>query len=174
MAASIEEVKGVYRTKHPAQVMVLGVVASDGLKMPPYFFRSGEKIGAEVYYKVLRYTVLHWLKPNYPEGNYVWTQDGAPAHTSVRAQIFCQNNFSQFWDKSMWPPGSPDLNPLDFFVCGYLENKSNATPHPNVDSLKAAIAEEWTSMPSETVIKACASFRRRVEAVIEAKGGHIE
>ena len=33
----IEEVMGVFRTKHPAQVMVLGVLASDERRMPPYF-----------------------------------------------------------------------------------------------------------------------------------------
>ncbi|QQP48901.1 Uncharacterized protein FKW44_009369 [Caligus rogercresseyi] len=32
-----------------------------------------EKIRKETYYKVLRYTVLPWLKANYPQGNYVWT-----------------------------------------------------------------------------------------------------
>lgn len=41
---SVKEVKGVNRTKHLAQVMVLGVVASDGKRMPPYFFsRPGRK-----------------------------------------------------------------------------------------------------------------------------------
>ena len=23
-----------------------------------------------------------------------------------------------FWDKSMWPPSSPDLNPLDYSIQG--------------------------------------------------------
>ncbi|QQP42423.1 Uncharacterized protein FKW44_017082 [Caligus rogercresseyi] len=56
--------------------MVLGVVASDGKKMSPLFFKAREKICKETYNKVLRYTVLPWLKANYPEENYVWTQDG--------------------------------------------------------------------------------------------------
>ncbi|QQP55530.1 Uncharacterized protein FKW44_008747, partial [Caligus rogercresseyi] len=63
---SVDEVKGVYRTKHPAQVMVLGVVASNGKTMPPYYFRAGEKIDRHVYVKVLRYHVLPWLKAYYP------------------------------------------------------------------------------------------------------------
>eukprot|EP00095_Tigriopus_kingsejongensis_P010943 maker-scaffold234_size243041-snap-gene-1.28 protein:Tk10943 transcript:maker-scaffold234_size243041-snap-gene-1.28-mRNA-1 annotation:"hypothetical protein EAG_00300" len=86
IAGSPEEVKGVFRTKHPAQVMVMGVLASDGKKMPPNCFRVGEKIGANEYYKVLSYTVLPWLKAQYPEDNNVWTQDGAPSHTSVKHQ----------------------------------------------------------------------------------------
>ena len=106
----------VMKTKHPQSVMVLGVVASDGKKMPPYFFPEGLKINTDVYYRVLRYTVLPWLKANYPEGNYVWQQDGAPAHNSAKCQKFCEENFAHFWDKSMWPPSSPDCNPLDYSV----------------------------------------------------------
>ncbi|QQP40031.1 Uncharacterized protein FKW44_013937, partial [Caligus rogercresseyi] len=70
--------------------MCLGVVARDGQKMPPYFFKPGEKVDTAAYYKVLRYTVLPWLKSTYPSGNYTWTQDGAPCHTSKKVQDFCR------------------------------------------------------------------------------------
>lgn len=174
LAESTDEVQGVYRTKHPAQVMVLGVLGSDGKKMPPYFFKQGEKIGSEVYYKVLRYVVLPWIKATYPDGNYVWTQDGAPCHTSKKNQDFCRNNFADFWAKDFWPPSSPDLNPLDFFWWGTIERLTNATPHRNINSLKASITKVWSDYPVNAVAKACASFRRRVEAVIATDGGHIE
>jgi inhibitor of nuclear factor kappa-B kinase subunit alpha len=174
IAGSTAEVEGVYRTKHPAQVMVLGVLASDGKKMPPYFFKVGEKVTSEVYYKVLRYVVLPWLKANYPNGDYVWTQDGAPCHTSQKIQKFCETNMANFWSKDFWPPSSPDLNPLDYFWWGAIETHTNATPHPNIESLKATITKVWTNYPEEAVRRACEIFRRRVEAVIEAEGGHIE
>lgn len=174
IAKSIEEVQGVFRTKHPQKVMVLGVVASDGKKMPPYFFKPNEKVGADVYYKVLRYNILPWLKANYPAGNYVWTQDGAPAHTSKKAQVFCQVNMADYWPSDMWPSSSPDLNPLDFAVWGVLERKANHTPHPNVDSLKVAIKAEWDNLSEDFIVKSCGAFRRRIEAVIGENGGHIE
>ncbi|QQP42163.1 Uncharacterized protein FKW44_016742, partial [Caligus rogercresseyi] len=50
----------------------------------------------ENYYNILRYTVLPWLKAIYPEGNYVWTQDGAPSHTSDLCQKFCSANMAHF------------------------------------------------------------------------------
>ena len=43
---------------------------------------------------------------------------------------------------SLWPPSSPDLNPLDYTIWGVLENKTNATSHPKIGSLKIAIEEE--------------------------------
>ena len=66
-------VTGVFRTKHPALKMVLGIVGSDVKKIPPYFFKQGEKIGADVHYRVLRYTALPY---------------GAPAHTAKKNQKF--------------------------------------------------------------------------------------
>jgi hypothetical protein len=80
------DVKDTFRTKHPAQVMVLGVVASDGKKMLPFFFKPGEGVGADAYCKVLRYHVFSWLKANCPESNYVGIQDGAPCHTTKKVQ----------------------------------------------------------------------------------------
>ena len=61
-------------------------------------------------------------------------------------------------------PSSPDLNPLDFFWWGAIERKTDATPHPNIDSLKAAIVKEWADYPSKGIVDACASLE---EAVIK-------
>lgn len=174
LAESKSDVKGVFRTKHPTQVMVLGILGSDGQRMPPYFFGPNEKINTECYYKVLRYTVLPWLKVKYPQGNYVFQQDGAPAHMSAKVQKFCADNMAEYWAKTMWPPGSPDLNPLDFFWWGTIERKTNATPHPNLESLKRSIAQVWADESADGIRKACASFRPRIKAVIQAQGGHIE
>ena len=120
------------------------------------------------------YNILPWIKANYLQGNYVWQQDGAPAHISEKTQKFCKDNIAQFWNKNMWPPSSPNLNPLDYFWWGVIERKTNATPHPNLDSLKLSIVKEWTDYPAQGIVDACASFRRRVEAVIRNNGGHIE
>ena len=41
-------------------------------------------------------------------------------------------------------------------------------------SLKAKISEVWDTYSKDIIKKACATFRRLVEAVIAADGGHIE
>jgi transposase len=119
LAKSKDNVAGTFRTKHPAQVMVFGVVASDGKRMPPFFFKPGERVGADAYYKVLRYHVLPWLKVNYPNGDYVWTQDGALCHTAKKVLKFCPRNFADFWPANFWPSSSPDLNPPGFRHMGH-------------------------------------------------------
>ena len=55
--------------------------------------------------------------------------------------MICQNvvtkpKFSEIIGVSLWPPSSPDHNPLDYAIWGVLENKKNATPPPNIGSLK--------------------------------------
>ena len=66
---------------------------------------------------------------------------------------------------------NPDLIPLDYAIWGVLENKTNATSHPNIGLLKAPIEVEWNKMAEEFIMKA----RRRTDTIIEKKnGGHNE
>ena len=69
---------------------------------------------------------------------------------------------------------SPDLNPLDYAIWGILENKTNATSHPNIGLLKAAIEKEWNKMSEEFILNACKSFQRHVDAIIEINAGYVE
>jgi hypothetical protein len=43
------EVKSLQKSKHPAQIMMFGLVASNGIKMPPVFLESGFRMGAKDY-----------------------------------------------------------------------------------------------------------------------------
>ena len=61
-------------------------------------------------------------------------------------------------EKSVWTAikqdFSPDLKPLDYAFWGVLENKTNATPHPNIGLLKTTIEEELNKMSEEFILKA--------------------
>lgn len=46
-------IKLSFRTKHPASVMVFGLVSSDGKKMPPVFIKQGLKVNTDVYLGIL-------------------------------------------------------------------------------------------------------------------------
>ena len=164
----------VSRTKHPQSVMVLGVVASDGHKCPPIFVPAGVKVNTEAYLELLESKVLPWLKKTYPQGNYVFQQDGAPAHTSRRTQKWLAANMSDFWEKTLWPPSSPDLNPLDYSVWSVVENKACKTSHANVDHLKLSIIKVWKAMTKAYLMKTCSQFRTRLEKVIAQNGGLFE
>ena len=69
---------------------------------------------------------------------------------------------------------SPVVNPLDYAIYGILENKTNATSHPNIGSLKIAIEEEWNKMSEEFFLKVWKLVQRPVDTIIEKTGSHIE
>ncbi|XP_032684281.1 uncharacterized protein LOC116850289 [Odontomachus brunneus] len=73
-----------------------------------------------------------------------------------------------------WPPNSPDLNPLDYYVWSVIERVTNKSRHPNVTSLQTAIEAAFANIDKDALQRACQRFRMRIEAVIEAKGGYIE
>lgn len=105
---------------------------------------------------------------------YVFQQDSAPAHKARTTQAWLLNNVPHHWSPDLWPPSSPDCNPLDYFFWGVIEAKTNKHAHNTVDSLKAAIVAEFAAVDKDTVAKACESFRPRLEMVVAADGGYIE
>lgn len=56
---------------------------------------------------------------------YCWfQQDGAPCHTANSSMNFLAEFFGErIVTKGLWPPRSPDLTPLDFFLWGFLKSK---------------------------------------------------
>ncbi|CAH2004529.1 unnamed protein product [Acanthoscelides obtectus] len=62
-----------------------------------------------------------------------WFQlDGCPTHYSRIVRNWLDENYPERWigrgGPVAWPPRSPDLNPLDFFVWGFLKEKVYQTP----------------------------------------------
>ncbi|XP_076626017.1 uncharacterized protein LOC143344146 [Colletes latitarsis] len=174
LAHNPEDVPVVGKTKFPASVHVLSVVSNEGDVMPPHFFQKGERVTKEVYLEVLKTVIKPWMETMASGRPYVFQQDGAPAHTSHLVKNWLSDNVDMFWSKDFWPPNSPDLNPLDYYVWGVIERHTNKCRHPNINSLRAAIESEFTVMKRDQLKSACSRFRARIEQVIEAQGGYIE
>ena len=49
------------------------------------------------------------------------------------------------------------------------KKQTNATSHSNISSLKTATEKEWNKMSEEFILKACKTFQRRVDTIIEKK-----
>ncbi|QQP55556.1 Putative transposable element [Caligus rogercresseyi] len=154
--------------------MMLGVVGSDGKTIPPIWIKGN--LNASMYKHILAHQVFPALDATYGQGNWVWTQDGAPSHTSDAVQKYIISKLSSkgFWSKEMWPPSSPNLNPLDYFVWTHVEQRACATSHPNVDALKASVNKVWAAMNTNDIVNACKAFRSRIEACIKAEGSIFE
>ena len=78
-----------------------------------------------------------------------------------------------FWDKDMWPPSSPDLNPMDFTTWAILESEMCATPHSSIAALKLALETAWSNFDEDTVRRSRLSAGGGFGAGVKTKGGHI-
>lgn len=105
---------------------------------------------------------------------YLFQQDSAPAHKAKKTQAWLLENVPHHWSPDLWPPSSPDCNPMDYFVWGVVERKVNKALHSTVRSLKTSITEVMTNLNKDSLVSACAAFWNRLEKVIEAEGCHIE
>lgn len=173
MADIPENQKYVPRFQGAPSVMVWGAVCTRG-KLPLIFIDKGVKINAE-YYKteVLEKVVAPNLQRMFGDDYYIFQQDGAPSHTANSVQAWCKENLTDFLPKNEWPPSSPDLNCLDFFVWSYMLSKLNNYKISNLDQLKKYIELIWDEMPMEAVRAACDGFEKRLRLVRKLKGGVI-
>ena len=121
-----------YRTTlQMATVIVFGLVSSEGHIMPPHIFEVSLKVNTQVY--------LEECGDPLVQSGGRWQQDLAPAHKSKETQARLQKECYDFVPFSHWPPSSPDLNLLDYFVRSYIENITNMTSHNTNASLIATI-----------------------------------
>lgn len=168
------EIPIVMKSKYPASLMVLSVLSSDGDVMPPYFFSKAQRLNSENYISILNLHVKPWIESIANGRPYVFQQDSAPAHSSRLTQAWMYQNLHSHWSPDLWPPNSPDCNPLDYYFWGVIEGKVNEFKHASLDDLKAAIIEAHSSIDRSDISKACHSFRGRLEAVGANNGGHIK
>ena len=104
-----------------------------------------------------------------------WFQDGAPAHRSREIRNLLRQKFEDrvvsLHNDVEWPPRSPDLTPLDFFLWGYLKQKVFITPPANLPELRMRIVNEVNDLCHHSVFQA---MRTKVQKCIAKNGSHIE
>ena len=107
-------------------------------------------------------------------------QDGAPCHVTNRNMRYLD---SQFGDRVVsrnsiqgrdWPARSPDLNPLDFFLCGYLKSQVYSPWPKNLDELEANIRRVVGNLQPGVIRNAIMDIKKRAQMCINAGGGHFE
>jgi inhibitor of nuclear factor kappa-B kinase subunit alpha len=165
--------RNIPRFQSAVSVMVWGGICKRG-KLPLVFIEKGVKINA-IYYKteVLQKVVKPSVERMYGSDHYVFQQDGAPSHTANVVQNWCRANLSDFLAKDEWPPSSPDLNPLDYFVWSYMLSKINEHKVSTLAQFKTVILRVWDEMSMEVVRAACDGFEKRLKLVKKVKGGVI-
>lgn len=104
-------------------------------------------------------------------------QDGAPPHTAHESIALLQATFGQRvisrgLEIAPWPGNSPDLNPCDFFLWGFLKMKvfqGRARP-ANLANLRNRVEAACMEITPQMLMRVCQSVMTRLAEVILVDG----
>lgn len=157
---------------HPLNIHVWCAISAKRIFGPFYF---EENVKAANYLEMLK--TFFWPKVlrTVEYKKYYFQQDGAAAHKSNIVQEWCGQRFGEkFMPKEMWPPRSPDLNPCDYFLWGYLKSVAY-NPYPKtIDDLKRNIEREIKKITPEMLKNVFSNLEKRCKLVISKDGKHFE
>ncbi|GFX29464.1 transposable element Tcb1 transposase [Trichonephila clavipes] len=101
----------------------------------------------------------------------IFMDDNARPHRTLTVEELLEREDITRMD---WPAYSPDLKPIEH-VWDALERRIAARLHhpENTQQLKQMLIKEWVLLPKEMLHQLVLSMRRRCEATITVRGGHI-
>jgi DDE superfamily endonuclease len=85
-----------------------------------------------------------------------------------------QRETPDFITPDLWPPYSPDLNPVDYRIWGILQERVYRKSIKDVDELKLRLIEAWSGIQQSVIDHAICQWRVRLNACVKAKGKHFE
>lgn len=110
------------------------------------------------------------------ELNYAWfQQDNATAHTSNSSMQLLRESFGErLISKGLFPPRSPDLTPLDFYLWGSLKETVFSDNPKTLEALRANIENGIRNVSGNTLKSVFRNLIRRNKMCIEVNGAHFQ
>ena len=118
---------------------------------------------------IIKSGMIQVLDLKYGSGNYIFMQDGAPAHKSSETSLFLKKRLTYL---KKWPANSPDLNPIEH-VWGAMKRILKNKQFRDLASMKIAVQEIWNTFPIDSINKLVESFQGRLMTVIQYNGESI-
>lgn len=174
-------------TQYPEKLNVWAGIFGSKLIGP--FFLDGT-LNGERYLELLQETIDPFLtnivetevqlsgELVYDEEKITYQHDGCPAHFSRNVTTYLNENYPNRWigrgGPIAWPPRSPDLTPLDFFLWGHLKSVIYKTQPTDLADLRQRIVHQCSLITPETLQKAREEFENRLYYCLQQNGGHFE
>ena len=168
---------------HDLKVTAWVAMSRQGI-IGPYFFMDGDgdtlTVNSDRYLKMLtRYwRALGRLVGMGVRGEQHFMQDGAAPHTARVVLQWLRDHFDERvisrGTVNPWASHSPDLNPLDFHLWGYLKDKICGSNFQTIQELRAAVTANARAIPLEQVERVIDNFVKRLRACIARNGRHME
>lgn len=167
---------------HSPKVTVWAALSAGGI-IGPYFYEDQRSrpvtVNTERYVAMLQIFFAPALQDFSGFNQRTWfQQDGATCHTSndsiaaVR-EIFGKKLISKRGDIN-WPPRSPDLSPMDYFLWGYLKSKVYISNPGSIEELKENICKEMQDIAPNIFRAVMENFRSRLQECKNKQGSHLD
>ena len=114
LAVNQQEVPRVMKTKFLQLMMVFDCVSINSDVVPPHAFKEGLWLNSDGFVEVRSKVAKPWAKRAAAEQPYMWQRDLTPCRTSGKSQKLLLENFFGYADPNMWPPSSPECNPMNY------------------------------------------------------------
>ena len=108
---------------------------------------------------------------------FIFQQDSAPAHRARPTVELMEKEVPDFISPSLWPPNSPDLNPVDYKIWSLVQERMYQQPISNIDELREHIVAVWEAVDHARHRRshtACSCESVFLLVRVKAKGGHFE
>lgn len=166
-------------TQHPQKLNVWAGIFNDRIVGP--FFIEGN-LNGPTYLELLQDAVIPTLvqiiEDDDEDFDPIFQQDGAPPHYALAVRAYLDDEFPDRWigrrGSIEWPPRSPDLSPLDFFLWGHLKSKVYETPPADLAELRQRIIEECAKITPEMLANVRSGFEMRLYHCQAAMGHQFE
>lgn len=129
------------RSHFSRSVMVSVAVSSLGCTELA-FVEPGAKVNGAYYRDILLNQHLLPEINRISGGHFIFQQDSAPAHRAKETIDLLSRETPDFISPQLWPPNSPDLNPVDYHVWSVLEQRVYRTRIRDINHLRARLVEE--------------------------------
>ncbi|GBM31939.1 hypothetical protein AVEN_74241-1 [Araneus ventricosus] len=104
--------------------------------------------------------------------------DDAPAHKTSSVKQYLVEEFGEqiirYGDFQEWPPCSPDLTPMDFFLWGYIKQQVYAIPPSTLQDLQRRITDACASVTPAMLHRVQREVQARVQMCIAVDGEKLE
>lgn len=140
-----------------------------------------ENLNGVRYLEILRGFVNDYLNALLPRDRIsCWYQlDGAPAHSTIAVHQQLTLMFEDRWIGPRgpwnWPPRSPDLTPMDFYLWGRIKELVYSRPVQTRNELLNRVHDAFTNLSPDELRRAVSQgVYDRVIQCLGQNGGHIE
>ena len=141
-------------------------------------------MNSERYHELLADFIISGALSEDCVSDFWFQQDGAPPHTTHDnlsllnqywgSRVIARNYPKTFGCGLAWPPHSPDLSPVDFYLWGFVKDKVYKEPPKDLDQLQSAIKKVNREISVDTCAKVTDSFHARIQHCIATGWYHFE